>query len=258
MADRKTAHLFVVPEGELYRLSFAALPNAERGYLIDSGVNVHTLAQESDLTLPAAVRAAPTTLLAGAADFATRKSVAAGASRQLCLRAAHEGFAPIPQAGRELPWSANAKLTLDEFPLNAIPAAADQRVRGHVTGQISLDDMHKDAKVKGLLELNKLAVAGVKYEKGRVQIDIGGGKALGLVRIDQKDGYVEYSPEKYGILQDTGLVVVDAANGAEAKPITSNPVFASLPAAQAGNVATRSSSCSCSWRSDWRRSTSGG
>lgn len=54
----------------------------------------------------------------------------------------------------------------------------------------------------------------------------------------QKDGYVEYSPEKYGILQDTGLVVVDAANGAEAKPITSNPVFASLPAAKAGNVVT--------------------
>jgi CHAT domain-containing protein len=102
LADRKTAHLFVVPEGELYRLSFAALPNAEHGYLIDSGVNVHTLAQESDLTMTAAVRAAPTILLAGATDFGTRKSVAAGASRQLCLRAAHEGFAPIPQAGREL------------------------------------------------------------------------------------------------------------------------------------------------------------
>ena len=96
-----------------------------------------------------------------------------------------------PQAGRELPWSANAKATFDEFPLNAIPAAADQRVRGKVSGTIALDDMHKDAKVKGLLDLKNLSVGGVKYDKGQIKVDVGGGKASAMVRIDQTDGFVQ-------------------------------------------------------------------
>lgn len=54
----------------------------------------------------------------------------------------------------------------------------------------------------------------------------------------QKDGYVEYSPEKYGMLDKTGLVIVSATSAADAEPVTANPVFAALPAAQAGHVVT--------------------
>jgi CHAT domain-containing protein len=94
-------HLFIVPDGELYRLSFAALPNRDRGYLIESGTRVHTLANESDLAIPASTNKASATLLAGAPMFASTKGDIS-ASRQLCLRAARDGFAPIPNAGREL------------------------------------------------------------------------------------------------------------------------------------------------------------
>ena len=94
--------LFIVPEGELFRVSFAALPNASQGYLIDSGTRVHTLVNETDLVLPSPRVTAATALLAGAPDFPGVASADFVASRQLCLRAARQGFAAIPNAAREL------------------------------------------------------------------------------------------------------------------------------------------------------------
>jgi CHAT domain-containing protein/tetratricopeptide (TPR) repeat protein len=93
--------LFVVPEGELFRVSFAALPDDAAGYLVESGTRVHTLSHENDLVLAstASANAAATTLLAGAPAFPQRGS---DATRQLCVRAAREGFLAIPNAAREL------------------------------------------------------------------------------------------------------------------------------------------------------------
>lgn len=106
LANAPAKRLFIVPEGELYRVSFAALPAADKGYLIESGVHVHTLANETDLALPAPPATTASMLLAGAPNFAAARIEAPvderGASRQLCLRAAREGFAAIPNAGREL------------------------------------------------------------------------------------------------------------------------------------------------------------
>jgi CHAT domain-containing protein/tetratricopeptide (TPR) repeat protein len=94
--------LFVVPEGELFRVSFAALPDDKHGYLIESGTRVHTLDHESDLLLPSAAAGRASTLLAGAPNFPAMEAVAGMASRQVCLRATRQGFAPIPNAAREL------------------------------------------------------------------------------------------------------------------------------------------------------------
>lgn len=100
--SRGAGHLFVMPEGEMYRMSFSALPAARgRGYLIDSRAGVHVLASESDLLLPSATVSHPFALLAGAPDFA---QAAATPRRSLdaCGHARAAEFAPIPQAGREL------------------------------------------------------------------------------------------------------------------------------------------------------------
>ncbi len=86
----------------MFRLSFAALPDRDHGYLIESGPSVHTLANEADLILPAAQLDTSKTLLAGAPDFPVAVADASGRTRQLCLRAARDGFAAIPNAGREL------------------------------------------------------------------------------------------------------------------------------------------------------------
>jgi CHAT domain-containing protein/tetratricopeptide (TPR) repeat protein len=102
LLDRNAQRLFIVPEGELYRLSFAALPGKDKGYLIESGVRVHTLANETDLSLAPLQFDKERTLLAGAPNFAAAAPSGALASRQLCLRAARDGFAAIPNAAREL------------------------------------------------------------------------------------------------------------------------------------------------------------
>ena len=57
---------------------------------------------------------------------------------------------------------------------------------------------------------------------------------------DQKDGYVQYSPEKYSDLSKSDILIVSAADAAAAKPVTDNPVFAALPAAKDGHVYTTS------------------
>jgi CHAT domain-containing protein len=99
---RDTQSVFVVPEGELFRVSFAALPDAKDGYLIESGKRVHTLDHESDLVLPATSTANAVALLAGAPDFPQVEKTSGESARQLCLRATRQGFAAIPNAAREL------------------------------------------------------------------------------------------------------------------------------------------------------------
>ncbi|MEO5624499.1 MAG: CHAT domain-containing tetratricopeptide repeat protein [Dokdonella sp.] len=94
--------LFIVPEGELFRVSFAALPDDEHGYLIERGTRVHTLAHESDLALTATTTTAAKTLLAGAPAFPLRTPDVADTTRQLCVRATRQGFMAIPNAAREL------------------------------------------------------------------------------------------------------------------------------------------------------------
>ncbi len=94
--------LFVVPEGELFRVSFAALPGDSQGYLIEGGTRVHTLAHESDLALPSVPSDSTSALLAGAPNFSVSSPAVVSTQRQLCLRAARQGFAAIPNAAREL------------------------------------------------------------------------------------------------------------------------------------------------------------
>jgi CHAT domain-containing protein len=89
----------VIPEGELYRINFAALPG-RKDYLIESLSGVQTLTQESELLLAPAHVAHPVALLAGAPDLG-KLSPALPRVRASC-RSAPTSFSPIPNAGREL------------------------------------------------------------------------------------------------------------------------------------------------------------
>ena len=88
--------VFFVPEGELFRINPAALP-VQGQYAVERGIQVHTLANESELLSPPAVAIARV-VLAGAPTFGT----GAASSRQLCQRAGEEGFRSLPNASREL------------------------------------------------------------------------------------------------------------------------------------------------------------
>lgn len=92
-------HLFVIPEGELYRINFAALPT-RAGYLIESMAGVQSLTQEYELLLASSRVAHPVALLAGAPQLGARG--AAAQVRQQSCRSTPIRFAPIPNAAREL------------------------------------------------------------------------------------------------------------------------------------------------------------
>ena len=96
---RHPARLFVVPEGEIYRINFAALPE-QQGFLIDSLTGVQTLTQESELLLAPAQDAHPRALLAGAPNLGNA-SLALPGMRTSC-RSGRTRLAPIPNAAREL------------------------------------------------------------------------------------------------------------------------------------------------------------
>lgn len=53
-----------------------------------------------------------------------------------------------------------------------------------------------------------------------------------------KEGFAEYSTEKYPVLKGTGAIVVDEPAPGGAKEVTGNPLFENLPAAKAGDVMT--------------------
>ena len=104
--------LFVVPFGDLFRISFAALPEpGSDRYWIESGLRVQTLAHESELRMPAPPPHAVRALLAGAPEFGASsrpppgqkvEKATAVAARQLCTSVAEHGFPAIPGAAREL------------------------------------------------------------------------------------------------------------------------------------------------------------
>ncbi len=89
--------VFFVPEGELFRINPAALP-VQGEYAVERGIQVHTLANESELLSPAAPPIARV-VLAGAPTFGVKP---AASTRQLCQRAGEEGFRALPNASREL------------------------------------------------------------------------------------------------------------------------------------------------------------
>jgi CHAT domain-containing protein/tetratricopeptide (TPR) repeat protein len=93
----KPRRVFFVPEGELFRINPAALP-VQGEYAVERGIQIHTLANESELLSPAAA-SITRVVLAGAPTFG---GTTAATSRQLCQRAGQEGFRALPNASREL------------------------------------------------------------------------------------------------------------------------------------------------------------
>jgi translocation and assembly module TamB len=93
------------------------------------------------------------------------------------------------------PLKGKAALEFFEFPIAALPGAADLSAKGSVTGRVALDDYGTDAKVTGKLGVSPLALAEARFE--RVNVDIGGpGKTLRAnASLRQKKGWLKGSLE---------------------------------------------------------------
>ena len=101
--------VFLVPEGPLHLVPFAALPSGSSSYLVESGPTFQYLSAERDLVGPGGEPAPQTLLALGGPSFDAVAGVAAAASPALhrgatasCRGFQDLRFAPLPHAAREV------------------------------------------------------------------------------------------------------------------------------------------------------------
>ncbi|MBX3206999.1 MAG: translocation/assembly module TamB domain-containing protein [Labilithrix sp.] len=99
----------------------------------------------------------------------------------------------VADGERPLAWKGSGRVKLRSFPLESLPALVDRRTRGRVSGEVALDGLHDDARVKGRIDLEQLAVGSATYPKGRITLEAGGGRLAAGVRLDQRDGFLDAS-----------------------------------------------------------------
>jgi translocation and assembly module TamB len=95
----------------------------------------------------------------------------------------------LEPTGQPLAWGASAKVKMEGFPLDTLGPLADRRVRGHVSGEATLDDLHKDAKLHAKVDFDKLKIGRAVYKTGGIVVDARDGKVDANVRLEQTDGY---------------------------------------------------------------------
>jgi translocation and assembly module TamB len=114
-------------------------------------------------------------------------------SRRLLGMSAHVDIASrdLFESREEGPaWRGSARLDLASFPLEAVAPLAARRVRGRVSGEAVLEDLHEDAKLHATIALERLRVGGAAFTSGRIVVDARDGKLDANARLDESDGYL--------------------------------------------------------------------
>jgi translocation and assembly module TamB len=104
------------------------------------------------------------------------------------------GFLPgLPAAPNEAkaPIRASTKMRLAEFPLQSLDVLSDLQMKGFVSGELTVDDVHEDARAKVVLALRDLQLGRVRFPRGSANVDFDGRALRAKVRLDQTDGFVE-------------------------------------------------------------------
>jgi translocation and assembly module TamB len=94
-------------------------------------------------------------------------------------------------SGESIPWTASARAKLDRLPLHSIALLDDGQVRGNVSGQVSIDGLHEDARASLALDFDGLEVGGVPCRSSSVRMTTDGRILDASARLDQNDGFME-------------------------------------------------------------------
>lgn len=88
-------------------------------------------------------------------------------------------------------WRASAQAHFDRFPLEAITAMGDKLVSGGLSGDVSLVNLHDDARARVELSVDDLKVGSFTYKSARLDATADG-RAVDLqARIDQTEGFAQ-------------------------------------------------------------------
>jgi translocation and assembly module TamB len=123
-------------------------------------------------------------------------ATASAESRRVLDLAAHVDLRArdlVVPTGEPLAWTGSATMKLASFPLESVGPLSDLRIRGRVSGEASIDELHRDARVHAQLALDKVKVGRAVYERGSIALDMQGGKAVTRARLEQTDGYADVS-----------------------------------------------------------------
>jgi len=94
---------------------------------------------------------------------------------------------------KDLPWTASAHAVMTALPLQAVTPLSDRGIRGNLSGEVAIKDLHKDAHATVQLAFDDLKVGKAKYTNCYVRGSLDNSQATGFFRIDQTDGYAEAS-----------------------------------------------------------------
>jgi translocation and assembly module TamB len=111
-------------------------------------------------------------------------------------------------AGNTDAWTASAKAHLASFPIGALSALNDHQVLGTVSGDVTLDGLHTDAKAKVDLTVAGLKAGDVTYLSGHLGATLGDGVMDASLRFDQTDGFINahaHAGAKWGAMMVPAL-----------------------------------------------------
>ena len=101
------------------------------------------------------------------------------------LLAAPGGAAP--------PWKASARAKLTRFPLQTLAVLDDRQVRGHASGEVSVDGLHDDARASLDLTADDLTVGEIACKGAGVELTFDGHVLGGATHVEEEDGSIQAS-----------------------------------------------------------------
>ena len=106
------------------------------------------------------------------------------------MRGALPGL-PVSPGEAPAPFTAGARMRLADFPLETVGLFSDLQVKGLLSGEVTIDDVHEDARAKVALTLRDLQLGRARFPRGRANVDFDGRALRANVRLDQRDGFLE-------------------------------------------------------------------
>ncbi len=93
--------------------------------------------------------------------------------------------------GAPLPWKASTQVKLTRFPLQSIAALDDRQMRGHLSGDFSVQGLHDDARATADLSSSDLSVGEILCKSATAKMSFDGKALDAQVGVDQTDGTMQ-------------------------------------------------------------------
>ena len=100
-------------------------------------------------------------------------------------------FDALLAQGAAAPWSASTEVHFKGFPLEAIPNVADAEVTGRLNGTVTLNDLHKDARLEAHLDIAQMKLNDIDFQKARIVASVQNNKLNASVSLARPDGYLD-------------------------------------------------------------------